>query len=88
MDRARENSGDPVSSAARSAEQAATSTAERISDSLEQGRAALADVQSYLTEKTRECMHTTDSYVRDNPWQAIGIAAGIGLVVGMLIRRR
>jgi ElaB/YqjD/DUF883 family membrane-anchored ribosome-binding protein len=25
-----------------------------------------------------------DEYVRGNPWQAVGIAAGIGLVIGML----
>jgi ElaB/YqjD/DUF883 family membrane-anchored ribosome-binding protein len=26
--------------------------------------------------------------VRENPWQSVGIAAGIGLVVGMLLARR
>jgi ElaB/YqjD/DUF883 family membrane-anchored ribosome-binding protein len=33
-------------------------------------------------------MRTTDLYVRDNPWQAVGIAAGLGLIVGLLLRRR
>ena len=27
-------------------------------------------------------------YVRDNPWQSIGIAAGVGLLLGLLIGRR
>jgi ElaB/YqjD/DUF883 family membrane-anchored ribosome-binding protein len=88
MDRTRENMDDAAASEARSASDAAASTAERIGDSLEQGRAALAEMQAYLKEQTRECMRTTDAYVRDNPWQSIGIAAGIGLLVGLLIRRR
>ncbi len=30
----------------------------------------------------------TDSYVRAKPWTTAGIAAGIGILIGMLIRRR
>ena len=29
-----------------------------------------------------------DEYVRGNPWQAVGIAAGIGLLLGVLMMRR
>jgi ElaB/YqjD/DUF883 family membrane-anchored ribosome-binding protein len=59
-----------------------------MGETLEQGRAALADMQAMLAERTRECARTADSYVRDNPWQAVGIAAGLGLVIGLLLRRR
>jgi ElaB/YqjD/DUF883 family membrane-anchored ribosome-binding protein len=89
MDRSRENNaGEPAASAARTMGEVAASAAERVGEKIEEGRAALADMQERLTEKTRECMRTTDSYVRDNPWQAVGIAAGLGLLVGLLIRRR
>jgi ElaB/YqjD/DUF883 family membrane-anchored ribosome-binding protein len=30
----------------------------------------------------------TDDYVRDNPWQAIGVAAAIGFLVGLVVSRR
>jgi len=30
----------------------------------------------------------TDVYVHDNPWRSIGIAAGIGFLVGLLTGRR
>ena len=30
----------------------------------------------------------TDDYVHANPWRSVGIAAGAGLVIGMLISRR
>ena len=31
---------------------------------------------------------TTDTYVHENPWRAVGIAAGVGLLLGLLIGRR
>jgi ElaB/YqjD/DUF883 family membrane-anchored ribosome-binding protein len=38
--------------------------------------------------RAREVAQAADEYVRENPWQSVGIAAGIGLVVGMLLARR
>ena len=35
-----------------------------------------------------EAVKATEAYVRENPWQAVGIAAGVGLVLGLLISRR
>ena len=75
-------------SAARSVGEAAATAAQRVGESLDQGRAALADMQSMVAERSREYAHTADSYVRENPWQSVGIAAGVGLVLGLLISRR
>ena len=75
-------------SSGRSAGEAAESVAAQLGETLEQGKAALADMQALVAEKTRECLRTTDAYVRERPWQAIGIAAGLGLLIGLLIRRR
>jgi ElaB/YqjD/DUF883 family membrane-anchored ribosome-binding protein len=41
-----------------------------------------------LRAKTREVARVTDTYVHDNPWKAIGAAAGAGLLIGLLIGRR
>ena len=60
---------------------------ERIQDSLEAARARLVVAQEAALEKTREAARATDEYVNDNPWRAVGIAAGVGLVVGLLISR-
>lgn len=40
-----------------------------------------------LTQKAREVAADTDRYVRDHRWGMIGVAAGIGLVLGLLARR-
>lgn len=77
-----------MAGAGRSVGEAAASAAQRMGDTLDQGRAALADMQTAIAERTRECIQTTEGYVRDNPWQAVGIAAGIGLVIGLLMGRR
>lgn len=60
---------------------------ERIQDSLATAKARMADTQKAMLEKTRQAARATDDYVHENPWRAVGIAAGVGLVVGMLISR-
>jgi len=46
------------------------------------------EVQAVALEKGRAAAHSTDEFVHEHPWKAVGIAAGVGLVVGMLISRR
>ena len=60
---------------------------ERIQESLTAAKARLADAEDVMLEKTRQAARVTDEYVQENPWRAVGIAAGVGLVVGMLISR-
>ena len=48
----------------------------------------LDDLNEDLIEKGREAVRATDDYVQENPWKAVGIAAGIGLVIGLLVSRR
>ena len=60
---------------------------QKIEQSLIEGKKALADAEKVLIDKSKECVDIADDYVRENPWSAVGIAAGIGLVLGLLIRR-
>ncbi len=64
-----------------------TAARARIEESLSAARERLADAQEAMLQKTREAARATDEYVHENPWRAVGIAAGVGLVVGMLISR-
>lgn len=60
----------------------------RIQDHLATARASLADAQAAVVDKAKVVGRATDDYVHDNPWRSVGIAAGIGLVIGLLIGRR
>jgi ElaB/YqjD/DUF883 family membrane-anchored ribosome-binding protein len=61
---------------------------EKIQDSLRQAKVKLAEVEDVLVDKGKQAARVTDEYVHDHPWKAVGIAAGIGLIIGMLISRR
>ncbi|OWT75342.1 MULTISPECIES: YqjD family protein [unclassified Achromobacter] len=61
---------------------------ERALATLKRTRETLYDVQDAVLERSRKAARATDDYVHDNPWQAIGIAGGVGLLIGMLISRR
>jgi ElaB/YqjD/DUF883 family membrane-anchored ribosome-binding protein len=60
----------------------------KIQDHLVTARASLADAQAAMVDKARQVGRVTDDYVQDNPWRSVGIAAGVGLLVGLLIGRR
>jgi ElaB/YqjD/DUF883 family membrane-anchored ribosome-binding protein len=60
----------------------------RVQESLGSVKDTLAVGSQRLTETARVAAGTTDDYVRRSPWQAIGIAALAGTVVGYLLSRR
>ncbi|MEQ1518823.1 MAG: YqjD family protein [Usitatibacteraceae bacterium] len=65
----------------------ASATRERIQEHLKAAKERLQDAEDVLVEKTKAAATATDEYVHDHPWHAVGIAAGVGLIVGMLISR-
>lgn len=66
----------------------ATAAREKVQDSLHRAKVKLAEVEDIMIDKGKQAARATDEYVHDNPWRAVGIAAGIGLVIGLLIGRR
>ena len=64
-----------------------TAARQRIEQSLIEGKKALADAEKAVIKKSKEVADLADDYVRENPWSAVGIAASVGLVLGLLIRR-
>ncbi len=61
---------------------------ERIQASLAVYKEKLVDAEHAMMERTKEAARATDEYVHDHPWQAVGVAAGVGVLLGMLIARR
>ena len=60
----------------------------KAEESLAVAKVKLSEAQDALVEKGNIAAQATDDYVHEKPWHAVGIAAGIGLVVGLLIGRR
>ncbi len=55
---------------------------------LKQAKEKAADAQAVVIEKSKKAAHATDEYVREHPWQAVGVVAGIGFLIGLLVNRK
>jgi ElaB/YqjD/DUF883 family membrane-anchored ribosome-binding protein len=60
---------------------------ERLRTHVDTLQAVLGDAQSAAKQRYRVAADNTDRYVRENPWQAVGIGAGIGFLLGVLAAR-
>ncbi len=60
----------------------------KVKMALAAAKSAIADGAAQVRSQALQVTKTTDTYVRDNPWQVVGIAALIGLAVGILAARR
>ncbi len=60
----------------------------RVQMRMTQAKEELAHLQAAAVAKAKAAGHAADEFVHENPWKSIGIAAGIGLVVGLLVSRR
>jgi ElaB/YqjD/DUF883 family membrane-anchored ribosome-binding protein len=65
-----------------------TAARERIQGSLRNAKVKLAEVEDMVIDQGKRAADATDEYVHEHPWKAVGIAAGVGLIIGMLISRR
>jgi ElaB/YqjD/DUF883 family membrane-anchored ribosome-binding protein len=61
---------------------------QRAQESVKLARERLGELEGELRVRAREAARTTDRYVHENPWGAIGMAAGIGFILGLLSGRR
>jgi ElaB/YqjD/DUF883 family membrane-anchored ribosome-binding protein len=60
----------------------------KAQDHLATAKAKLADAEAAIVDKAKQAGRVADDYVHDNPWSAVGIAAGVGFLIGLLVGRR
>ena len=78
------------------AETTARDSGEKLADARKQFSATLreahrhlGDTESLVSAKAKVAAATTDdAYVRTNPWKSVGVGAGVGVILGLLIGRR
>jgi ElaB protein len=62
--------------------------ASKLAGTVDAAKSKLVDYQACATEAGKKYAAQTDDYVRSNPWQAVGIGAAFGALLGLLIARR
>lgn len=60
----------------------------RIQNRMNQAKTDLIHVQEVAVAKAKAAGYATDEFVHENPWKSIGIAAGVGALMGLLVSRR
>ena len=68
--------------------QKAAELRQRMQRRLQDARARLAHLQNMAVDRAMDAGQVADGYVHARPWQAIGVAAGMGLALGLLIGSR
>lgn len=60
----------------------------RVQATLSSAKTGLIEAQAAVVDKAKAAAKVTDEYVHENPWKSISIAAGAGLLIGLLLGRR
>lgn len=65
----------------------AATVRQRLQEKLEEGKKLLGEEERELLDKAKEAAAAAESYMRAHPWRAVAAAAGVGVVLGLLVRR-
>ena len=60
----------------------------QVETKLLRAKLSLQELEGEAVDRAKAAARATDDYVHDNPWRAVGIAAAVGVVVGLLMNRR
>jgi ElaB/YqjD/DUF883 family membrane-anchored ribosome-binding protein len=60
----------------------------RVEESLVTTKKRLAELEEGMLDKTKAAAHAADLMVHENPWKAVGVAAAVGFLLGLLVHRR
>lgn len=61
---------------------------ERAGQSIDAAKARISQAGYAAADQTRIAARATDDYVHENPWTAVGVAAAVGIVLGVLMSRK
>src|SRR5690606_5922238 len=61
---------------------------QQVEAKLLNARLRLQEIEGDALDRAREATRATDDYVRDHPWQTVGVVAAVAFVAGLLLNRR
>jgi ElaB protein len=60
----------------------------KVQQQLDSARQMLGQLQATVKDGAKVAVESTDTYVRDNPWRAVGVSVAVGALIGFLAARR
>ena len=60
----------------------------KVQEQLDSAKQMLGQLQTTVQDGAKVAVDSTDAYVRNNPWRAVGISAALGALIGFLAARR
>lgn len=60
----------------------------KLADRLETAKGRLQDAEGVIRDKAMAGAKETDRVIREHPYESLGVAFGIGLLVGILLNRK
>lgn len=60
----------------------------RAESTLREARHKLGELEKEVVDETRRMVESGEKQIKEHPWTAVGVGAGVGLLLGMLIARR
>ena len=79
---------DLLKAAAAATGETAAALREKAADKLKVATEKLSGLQDAALLKGKQAARQTDDYVHANPWQAVGVAAAVGFLIGLLASRK
>jgi len=70
------------------ADGAISSIRSKAQETIAGAKESLSNIEGQLSDKAKAVATSTDDFVHRNPWEAVGVAAGLGLLIGLFIRSR
>ncbi len=77
-----------VQASADNANEAMVDARERIESLLGTARQNLENARRCAIEEAKSAAQSADEYLRDNVWKAVGLAGGVGFLLGAIVSRR
>ena len=65
-----------------------TAARAKFAEQLDSAKTSLAQAERQIVDKAKQAATATDDYVKGNPWTAVGMAAGVGILIGFLFAKR
>jgi len=60
---------------------------ERVYGAVDNAKTRLADLEQEAQSATQRVTNVAETYIREHPWITVGVAVGLGVLIGTLMRR-